>query len=551
MLRPLPSFAILILGSALLSALTLTPAQSGSLGPPPEPPENLTTPEKAVLGKILYWDEQLSSDNTVACGTCHLPGLGLTDSRSERHPGQLPNDPADDLFTSPGVIRRDVNLHMTPDLLWELSPQLTPRRTNDFVGALYQDEIFWDGRAGDVFIDPETGLVSIPAGGALETQALAPILSVVEMGHEGRTWDDVRLKLQNATPMRLATNLTPDMTAALAIDPTYPELFENAFGTTDINAERIAYALAAYERTLVPDQTPWDEFMNGNPTAMTPDQIEGWNQFNGVANCHLCHTPPVFSDGDFHNTGLRHWSADLGREAVTGNPADRAKFKVPSLRGAGLRISYFHTGGAPTFQQVRTVYEAGGGPFVQFLDPLLVPLAGNPNVQWLKIFDFIGEALTDPRMENELPPFDRPTLYSERVPSRSNVYGGAAEGSNQAIPVIAGVEQPAFPGNDRFELGVFRALSNTPGWLFISVHNGPGPTPGGIPFNLNAPYNQVHMRFLGGTGVEDGSTSATVPIPNTPTIVGRTFYAQWIVMDAGSVNGFASATKGAEFTVQP
>jgi len=549
--RPLLSLAALLTGSALLSALALTPAQSGALGAPPVPTQNPITPEKAVLGKILYWEEQLSSDNSVSCGTCHVPSLGLTDGRSERHPGQLPNEPADDLFTSPGIIRRNVDLHMTPDATFDLSPQLTPRRTNDFIGALYQDEIFWDGRADDVFIDPETGLVSIPSGGALENQALQPILSEIEMGHEGRTWDDVRLKLETAVPMRLATDLTPDIVAALAADPTYPDLFDNAFGTPDITAERIGYAIATYERTLVPDQTPWDDFMNGNPAAMTQDQIEGWNQFNGVANCHLCHTPPVFSDGDFHNTGLRHWSADLGREGVTGDIADRAAFKTPSLRGSGLRTSYFHTGGAPTFQQVRSVYDAGGGLFVQFLDPLLVPLAGNPNVEWLKIFDFIGEALTDPRMAAELPPFDRPTLYSERVPSRSNVFGNSAAGTSQAIPVISGVEQPAFPGNDRFELGVFRALSNTPGALFISLNKGPGPSPGGIPFNVEQPFNQVHWRLLAGTGVDDGWAAVPVPIPNTSTVIGRTFYAQWIVLDAGSPNGFGAASKGAEFTIQP
>ena len=84
--------------------------------------------------------------------------------------------------------------------------------------------------------------------------------------------------------------------------------------------------------------------MNGNTSALTPEQVDGWNQFNGIASCHLCHTPPVFSDGDFHNTGLRHWSADIGREEVTGNIADRAKFKTPSLRNVGLRENFFHTG---------------------------------------------------------------------------------------------------------------------------------------------------------------------------------------------------------------
>lgn len=550
MRRSIPAFATLILGSAGLSALAFVPMQGAGLGLPSEPAANPSTPAKNVLGKMLFWEEQLSTDNSVACGTCHIPGKGATDPRQEAHPHQLLDDPVDDVFTSPGIVRRDASKHMVPDPIFDLGVQLTPRRTNDNIGALYQDEIFWDGRAGDVFTDPETGLVSIPSGGAMETQALDPILSPVEMGHEGRTWDQVKTKLAAARPMRLATNLTPDMIAALAVDPTYPELFEEAFGTPDITAERIAFALASYQRQLVPNQTPWDDYVNGNLNALTPEQEEGWFQFNGIARCNLCHTPPVFSDGDFHNTGLRHWSADIGREEVTGNIADRAKFKTPSLRNMGLRDNFFHTG-ASGFNQVRTIYNNGGGLFVALLDPLLQPIANVPGLDWPKIRDFLTVGLTDPRAAAEVFPFDRPTLYSERVPLRSNVFGSAVVGLSQQIPVITGNEQPAFIGNDRFEIGVWRALSNAPGWLVISTHEGPWSGPGGLPFNVAPPMAVVEHRFLGGTGTDDGWASVPVPIPNKPQLVGRTIFAQWIVEDPGAPNGFASTTKGAEFTILP
>lgn len=550
MRRSIPALATLMLGTAGLSALAFVPAQSGALGLPPEPAANPSTPAKNVLGKMLFWDEQLSTDNSVACGTCHIPGKGATDPRSEAHPHQLLDDPVDDVFTSPGIVRRDAARHMTSDAIFDLGVQLTPRRTNDTIGALYQSEIFWDGRAGDTFVDPETGLVSIPTGGAMESQALEPIMSPVEMGHEGRTWDQVKTKLAAVKPLRLATDLTPDISAALAVDPTYPDLFEAAFGTPDITAERIAFALASYQRQLVPNQTPWDDYMNGNLTALTPDQEQGWFQFNGIARCNLCHTPPVFSDGGFHNTGLRHWSADIGREAITGNVADRAKFKTPSLRNLGLRENFFHTG-ASGFNQVRTIYNNGGGLFTALLDPLLQPIGNVPGLDWPKIRDFLVVGLTDPRAEAEVFPFDKPTLYSERVPLRSNVYGTAVPGLSQQIPVISGNEQPAFPGNDMFELGVWRGTSGSPAWLLLSLHKGPWSGPAGLPFNVATPMAQVHHRFLAGTGVEDGWASVRVPIPNSTSLVGRTFYAQWIIEDTGAPNGIAATSKGAEFTILP
>ena len=79
--RTLPLVAL-----ALAISLTgTTPAQE--LSPVPVPKENPVTPAKAVLGKMLFWDEQLSSDNTMACGTCHQPRFGGTTSRFRRHPG--------------------------------------------------------------------------------------------------------------------------------------------------------------------------------------------------------------------------------------------------------------------------------------------------------------------------------------------------------------------------------------------------------------------------------------------------------------------------------
>ena len=104
----------LLLGTALASAASA----QGYLTPPVAPPENPVTAEKAVLGKILFWDEQLSSDGSMACGTCHIPSVGGAELRSgpaTRFPG--PDGvfgTADDGFGSPGVVNTDGFGHFEP-----------------------------------------------------------------------------------------------------------------------------------------------------------------------------------------------------------------------------------------------------------------------------------------------------------------------------------------------------------------------------------------------------------------------------------------------------
>ncbi|MCA8968104.1 MAG: hypothetical protein KDC48_24695, partial [Planctomycetes bacterium] len=167
------------------------------------------------------------------------------------------------------------------------------------------------------FVDPETNAVMIPGGGALESQSLGPIVSSDEMAHDVRTLAQATGKLVTARPMALATNLPADMAAAVANGATYPDLFAAAFGTPDITAQRIAYALATYQRTLKPDQTPFDQFLAGNPAAMTQQQINGMNVFHGPGRCVICHTSGLFSDRLYHNLGLRPIGEDAGRQEVT------------------------------------------------------------------------------------------------------------------------------------------------------------------------------------------------------------------------------------------
>ena len=383
----------------------------GNLPPVPVPEENPIDPYKAVLGKILFWDEQLSSDNSIACGTCHLTERGGADERRGRHPGfdgifQTP----DDVFGSQGVVRRDSNGVPIEDPLFGFDVQVTGRSAPPFFGGLWDPSTFWDGRAEGPFVDPLSGDVVIPQGGALEIQALAPILSDVEMAKEGRTWAEVIAKLEVVPPLALAEQLPPDVAAVLANGATYPDLFERAFENGAIDPVNIAFAIATYERTLVADQTPWDAFIAGDVNAMTPEQIEGWDTFRFSA-CASCHSPPIFGSGRFNNVGLRAVFEDVGRQGATGNPSDRGRFKVPTLRNSGVRPKFMHTGEIGNVARVVDFYQPSTPHFPDNLDPrvpVFIPLTQRP-----ALVDFLENGLTDPRVESGEFPFDRPTLWME------------------------------------------------------------------------------------------------------------------------------------------
>ena len=534
-------FPIALLPAAL-SLPTLAAAQS--LGPPPAPPENPITEEKRILGKALFWDEQLSSDNTIACGTCHIPSAGGSDPRLDmgsRHPGLdgVYGGP-DDRFASAGVRLADSNGDLTPEATFGFAPQVTGRRSPSPIGAAFFDELFWDGRAGGTFVDPQTGLVSIPSGGALETQALGPIISFVEMADEGRTWEDVITKLERVQPLALASNLNPDLTAALAVDPSYPELFENAFGTTDITAERIAYALATYQRTLHPDQTPWDLYQQGVSGALTSQELSGLSLFmSSSLRCAQCHTPPLFSDGTYRNIGMRDIAEDNGRQGVTGLYSDRGKFKVPTLRNAGLRTRYFHNGDpswANLFLAV-FIYNQGAGPFPDNKDPILNNVFFSPGTA-STIEAFINGGLTDPRVAAELPPFDRPTLRSEMGPT-ATYQGTGQPGSGGSVPRIEAFSPPRI-GNAEYRVSVTDALGGAPALLALR-DQAPGPGGGIVVGGITQrkPTRVASRTQLAGAGAGQGFGTWTGEIPFDPALVGTNFWMQWLVRDPGAAGGVA------------
>ncbi len=534
----LPRFAdrLLLTAGALFLLASAAFAQPG----PPPPPENPITPRKTLLGKILFWDEQLSSDNTIACGTCHLPEFGGGDPRTVGTPGLdgiLGTD--DDVFGSPGVPASDADNRYIPHPDFEFQPQVTGRISPSFIGASFFGVLFWDGRAGSEFIDPQTGAVSIVSGGALENQVVGPPVSDVEMAHQSRDWSEIVTKLETVIPLKLATNLPPDVEEHLNGLPSYPALFFAAFGDPVITSERIAFAIATYERTLIPGLTPFDRFVAGDQLALTARQRTGLTSFNSVGNCLSCHAGFSFSDGNFHNIGVRPIAEDPGRQAISGNPDDAGRFRTPSLRNVGLRPRYFHNGRFSSLTEVVEFYDRGGD-FSANRSELIEPL-NLTAAQREAIVDFLQNGLTDPRVRFGFPPFDRPTLGSELPPS-PEIYGDTSQGSGGTAPLMLALTPPSIPNPD-FRLGVGRGLGGARAFLVISGL----PTPDGtvfrdIPLNVSLDRQRlVRTLTLDGVGPGQGFGTFKGNIPNDPRLIGRDYYAQWFVEDPAATGGFAAS----------
>lgn len=191
------------------------------------------------------------------------------------------------------------------------------RSSPSIINAAYYQFQFWDGRAG-----------------TLEEQALGPIQNPIEMN---MPLDKVLEKL-NAIP-------------------GYKAQFQKIY-QTDVTADGIAKSIAAFERTVLSGDAPYDRFKAGDKTALSEPAQRGMKLFFGKAHCSACHTGPNFSDNGFHNIGLN--SEDVGRFEVSKMPGDKGATKTPTLREIAKTAPYMHNGSVKTLEEVVEHYAKGG-----------------------------------------------------------------------------------------------------------------------------------------------------------------------------------------------
>ncbi len=237
--------------------------------------------------------------------------------------------------------------------------------------AAYYTSLFWDGRASS--LEQQTG--ALPGH-------MGPITAPGEMG------GDINL-----------------VAARLNSIPGYKKQFNKVFGT-DATPENIAKAIAAFERTLVAGSSPFQRYVTGDKKALSPAAKRGFAVFQGKALCTTCHTPPLLTDNNFHNIGVPQvgpLKEDNGRFEVTKDPADKGKFKTPSLYNSASFAFFMHDGAFSTLKEVVEHYNKGGtGAANQ--DPLIMPLKLTDSEQ-ADLIAFL-KSLTDEKLNR----IERPEL---------------------------------------------------------------------------------------------------------------------------------------------
>lgn len=144
----------------------------------------------------------------------------------------------------------------------------------------------------------------------------------------------------------------------------YAPLFEQAFGDREVTFDRIAKAIATFERTILSGNSPYDRFMNGDKHALSPAAKRGLEIFERTGECSECHKGYNFTDEKFASLGIgpdQH-PPDLGLGAITKKRRDDGKFKVPTLREVALTGPYMHDGREKTLDDVLEFYRKGGQP---------------------------------------------------------------------------------------------------------------------------------------------------------------------------------------------
>lgn len=151
-----------------------------------------------------------------------------------------------------------------------------------------------------------------------------------------------------------------DLSEKLNTIPEYVKLSNQAYNRNP-DPFVITRAIATFERSLISGNSAYDDYLDGNKTALTASEIEGMNLFNSSqTNCSSCHSGLFFTNHDFENNGLYELYADSGRMRFTRLESDRALFKVPSLRNVAITAPYMHDGSVATLEEVIEHYNSGG-----------------------------------------------------------------------------------------------------------------------------------------------------------------------------------------------
>jgi cytochrome c peroxidase len=279
------------------------------------PENNPMTKEGVSLGRMLFYEERLSGDNSMSCATCHAPENSFTD----------PNQFSTGIDGIAGT-----------------------RNSMALINLGWQKFFFWDGRAK-----------------SLEEQILEPIPNPLEMHQK---WKDAVSKLQQDVEYR---NMFYKAFGEEGIDSVKVSKAIAQFIRTMISGASKYDVMYKFENSL-----PLNSVDQSILSSISPEDWAGYDLFKSLngADCLHCHSGILMHINKFSNNGLDATFTDQGRGAITGSPNDMGRFKIPTLRNIALTAPYMHDGRFGTLDEVIEHYssEVVSSPTI---DPLMEHLS--------------------------------------------------------------------------------------------------------------------------------------------------------------------------------
>jgi len=314
-------------------------------------------PDPAIveLGKVLYYDKILSGNNTISCATCHH---GLTST-------------GDELSLGIGEGALGIGVTRGTGIGDKATDRRIPRNAQPIfnLGAKSFTAMFHEGRI-EVDSSQPSGFrtqegENLPLGldNVLAAQAMFPVtVNTTMTGHPGENPIADAAAIGDLTG---PNGVWKQFSDKIRVIPEYAKMFKQAF---DVEAEEITFvhvsnAIAAFQAVAWrADNSPFDHYLRGHDDAMSGNAKQGMEIFYGKAKCATCHSGKFQTDNLYHAIAMPQIGPgrgdgidghdDIGREKVTGDPADRFKFRTPTLRNIAMTGPWGHGGAFNTLERI-------------------------------------------------------------------------------------------------------------------------------------------------------------------------------------------------------
>lgn len=370
----------------------------------PQDPRNPLSAEKVALGQLLFHETGLAMNpnkasgyQTYSCASCHHAKAGFQ--------ACVPQGIAEggSGFGKTGEARVMSSVYSSKDV------DVQPIRSPSAMNVAYQKNVLWNGQFGATYLN--VGTQSAWTAGTPKEKN--------KLGFEGL--ETQAIAGQGVHHLGFNPNF-------IINKPVYRDLYDKAFGLKTVNdpvqsVVNVGLAIAAYERTLLSNQAPFQRWLKGEYTAMNEDQKQGALLFFGKARCYTCHNGPALANMEFHALGFRDLTngqygintvvnagaekaEHKGRGGFTGKAADMYKFKVPQLYNLKDTPFYGHGSSFTKIEDViayknAAVSQNGNVPRSQFAAEFMpLKLSG---LEMKQLTEFIKEGLYDPNLNRYVP----------------------------------------------------------------------------------------------------------------------------------------------------